>query len=113
MYNYIHCTSVPVFTLAVCCYSLHHAVEPPVLKYPPNDMTTALEGNVTLACHAQGYGPLTYVWEKKGIGIVHSSSLPHYDVVNATASSAGLYRCLVTNLYGEKVVSLYFKLTGG
>ena len=75
-------------------------------------MTTAPEGNVTLACHAHGYGPLIYTWEKKGIGVIQTSNSPLFDVVNASAVLAGLYRCSVTNLYGEKVVSLYFKLIG-
>jgi len=92
--------------------TLLYTVEPPVLKYPPSDVTTAPEGNVTLACHAHGYGPLTYTWEKKGIGVIQTSNSPLFDVVNASAVLAGLYRCSVTNLYGEKVVSLYFRLIG-
>lgn len=106
------CAHIINLCLSLCVLCFFYAVEPPVLKYPPSDVTTALDGNVTLACHAQGYGPLTFTWEKKGIGIIHSSHSPLLEVVNASAVSAGLYRCSVTNLYGEKVVSLYFKLIG-
>ena len=89
-----------------------HTVSPPTIKFHPDNITTAFGGNLSITCIADGYGPLTYTWEKKGIGVLQKSSSPRLALSNVSESMEGLYRCRVVNEHQGRVLSEYARVKG-
>ena len=65
-----------------------------------------------MTCVAEGYAPLTYVWEKRGIGVIQNVTSPRLVLTNVTESMEGFYRCKVLNNYQGSVFSEYGRVTG-
>jgi hypothetical protein len=89
---------------------LNITVDPPTIKYHPDNLTTAYGGNISITCIAGGYGTLTYMWEKIGLGKIQKSSSSRLILTNITESVDGFYRCKVFNQYGGSVASDYARI---
>nr|WNS50042.1 perlecan-like protein [Halisarca dujardinii] len=87
------------------------SVAPPTIKHHPANLTTALGGNVSLSCIAEGYGSLLYRWNRVGVGLVQTGSSPHLFLNNVTKSAEGQYKCSVTNQNGEASTSNFATIT--
>ncbi len=79
----------------------------PSIVQQPTGGTVNWGDNVSLSVVATGDDPLTYRWQKDRTNIndgTHYSGVttPNLTIAQITQAEAGSYRCVVTDLYGEK-----------
>jgi len=72
---------------------------PPWIVVPPPSLTNFCGQTASFQMVANGVEPLAYQWLFQGMPIAHAT-LPSLAVPNVTASQAGGYAVVVTNIYG-------------
>ena len=73
---------------------------PPEFTVHPQNQTTVIGANVTLSANAVGDG-VVYQWQKNGVPIAGANGASLI-VNNVQASDSGTYRCVATNMHGNK-----------
>ena len=76
----------------------------PVVNVTPSIPTVEVTLTATLTVTVTGIGPFTYQWEK-GDQILTDETRETYAVHNASQEDENYYRCIVTNNFGDFVVS--------
>jgi autotransporter-associated beta strand protein len=74
---------------------------PPSVIQQPQPQTTLLGQNASFAANAVGTPPLSYQWYFNENAAISSAQNKTLSVVNTTASNAGDYTVVVTNIYGS------------
>jgi autotransporter-associated beta strand protein len=74
---------------------------PPAVIQQPQPQTILLGQNASFAANAVGTQPLSYQWYFNGNAPVSGAQNKTLSVVNTTASNAGDYTVVVTNIYGS------------
>lgn len=97
-------------------YGLRWQGFPPTITKQPGSVTLVNGGEAKFSIEATGRG-LSYTWQRRAKGGTtwHSSTIrkPTYIVVTSSSSSAFVdeYRCIVTDKYGQTVISDTVTLT--
>ena len=76
------------------------APTPPFISTQPQDATAYSTFPATFSVTANGTVPLAYQWLKNGTNITGANG-SSYTIASTSASDAGIYTVMVTNLYGS------------
>ncbi len=79
-------------------------VLPFIVTAAPTDQTAVVEGNATFTIAATSVAPLSYQWQLNGTNIVDGTNASLV-LTNIQAGYAGVYSCVLSNVYGESTNS--------
>lgn len=83
-------------TSAAVQITVNPAGNPPTITTQPSDQSITAGGTATFTVAATGSAPLTYQWTFNGANLSGATS-PTLTLTNTPLSSAGAYRCGITN----------------
>ena len=83
---------------------LYVCVGLPVVNVSPSIQTVEVTLTAKFIAKVTGVGPFTYQWQR-GDQILTDETKNTYLVQNASKEDQNYYRCLVTNNFGDSVVS--------
>ncbi len=76
----------------------------PAITEQPVDAPLCVSESVTFGVMADGFGGLSYQWQRNGVDISGATD-PIYDISVVGENETGFYRCVVTDSCGQTVLS--------
>ncbi len=87
-------------TSAAAALTVTTATVAPSITTPPADQTITAGANASFTVAATGTAPLSFQWQWNGADILNATNTT-FSLTSVTASQAGSYACVVTNLAGS------------